>query len=127
MSDLSQYTAAELRAALRAREKADTATLGACDGWERAADDFELADETTVESGDWYMRDSNGTIRLAYGWLGGSVIRCHIYDVTGQFSHGWEVRGSGIDATPGAKGYHEAVRIDLMAKSIEYTGWPEAT
>jgi hypothetical protein len=125
MSDLSQYTAAELRAALRAREKADAATLGVCNGWERATEAVELA-EDIVESGDWYMRDSNGTIRLAYGWLGGSVIRCHIYDVTGQFSHGWEVRGSGVDDTPGAKGYYEAVRIDLTAKSIEYTGWPEA-
>ncbi len=123
MSDLSQYTAAELRAALRAREKADAATLGVCDGWGRATEAVELA-EDIIESGDWYMRDSNGTIRLAYGWLGGSVIRCHIYDVTGQFSHGWEVRGSGIDDMPGESGYYGAVRADLLAKSIQYTGWP---
>lgn len=124
MSDPSRYTAAELRAALRVREKADAAALGTCDGWERAADDFELADETTIESGDWYMKDPTGTIRLAYGWLGGSVIRCHIYGSAGECSHAWEARDWDVDDMPGESGYYGAVRADLLAKSIQYTGWP---
>jgi hypothetical protein len=125
--DLLKYTADELRAALRARQKADFAALGVCDGWERATVDLELADETTVEAGDWFRKDSLGTVRLAYGQLGGSYIRCHIYDADGAFSAGWEVRDMAVDGTPGPSGYYEAVRADLLARSSEHMGWPEVT
>lgn len=92
----------DLAAYLQARKRREYLALGAVDGWERVAEEFELNDDGDddfvkfnylhIDEGDWVWRDEHGRIRRTFGWSGGSYKRAHTFDGTGYMLVGIELR-----------------------------------